>query len=505
MLAQKSRRTFLKKLGVAAVVPALPALSPSVKDSFTPRLSGSIGTFEVIGRIALKKPSALAKSPFGIGCETLDRELWEPEEVYPWMTDLPVKWARLQTGWARVEREKGKYEWDWLDKAVDGLLERGIQPFFNVSYGNPNYTEGGARYHPLANEASVAAWKRFVEAMTVRYRDRISHFEIWNEPNLSGFWQPDDPNPRLYVHLVAETAPIIRRQAPEAVIIGGVVSRLPADYIREMFEAGLADFIDIFSFHPYGTVPEYYVPSVRVLRRLIDRYNPDIPIWQGENGFPSDPESTGFSGAPPWTENIQAKIMLRRLLTDLSVGIEMSLWFLIVDLHDYPKGSGKVNYKGILRVKPEIKPKVAYHVLQNLGSVIFGEVEQRLAVTYAADGSHALDETFRDAVYQGVWPEMKQVYSTSLNTGNGPVVAYWSTLPAQDEKPEGFVHLLYQDWEGKGFRDPVLVNPFSGDISALPEVTREPGVARTEAQIFERLPLVDYPLLIMERDRVLAG
>src|SRR5690606_29561143 len=91
-------------------------------------------------------------SPFGIGCETLDRKLWDPKEVYPWMDNLSVKWGRLQTGWNRVEAVKGQYDWEWLDESVDGLLERGIQPFFNVGYGNKHYTENERGSHPMLTQ-----------------------------------------------------------------------------------------------------------------------------------------------------------------------------------------------------------------------------------------------------------------------------------------------------------------------------------------------------------------
>lgn len=454
--------------------------------------------------VALKKPAEIKRSPFGIGAETLDRGLWKPSEVYPWMTDLPVKWARLQTGWARTEQQKGVYDWGWLDEAVDGLLQRGIEPFFNLGYGNPLYTEGGARYHPMVNEAALAGWKAFVHRLVERYHERISHWEIWNEPNLRQFWLPTEPDPEVYVELVRQTVPVIRDQAPESTLIGGVTSRLPSAYIRRMFEAGLAGHIDIFSFHPYGTIPERYAPAIQTLQRLIHRYKPGMPIWQGEQGFPSDPNSTGFSGAPPWTENIQAKVMLRRLLTDLSLDMAVTLWFIIIDLHDYPAGSGKVNYKGILRARPEIRPKVAYRALQNLGSLIFGEVKRQLASIYTVDGAVPLDDTFWDAVHQVSWPDNPKVWTTALDTGNGPVLAYWMTGKPQDVRPFGDVHLLYQDWDGKSFTDPVLIDPLTGKIMALPPASIHMGVGRTEAQVFENLPLADYPLLIMQREQVLS-
>ncbi|WP_421826316.1 GH39 family glycosyl hydrolase [Larkinella sp.] len=498
---ENNRRNFLKILSILPFTTSLKMDSEPVSV-----VSEPANPLKKLGSVRLKKPSEITSSPFGIGCETLDRDLWKPKEVYPWIDNLPVKWGRLQTGWGRVEREKGKYDWAWLDESVDGLVSRGVKPFFNVGYGNTNYTTGEVGHHPLDIPVANEAWKRYVTALTKRYKDKIKHYEIWNEPNLGGFWAPDKPNAKKYVQLVRETAPIIRKNCPDAVIVGGVVSRMPAKFIRELFEAGLADLIDIFSFHPYTTIPESYSERTLALRKLVDHYNPKIKIWQGENGFPSDPNSTGFPGEGPWTEAIQAKIMLRRLLTDCSLDLPMTLWFLIVDLHDYPKGSGKVNYKGILRQKPEIKPKIAYKALQHLGSLVHGDVHTRGSIIHAVSGKEPVAEKDYQLFGDGTKKSLSGICSTVLNTDNGPVLAYWSGEKAADSKPADSIHLYHWDWEGPGFQEPVLVDLITGDILELTGQEKlfdnDKYRVGSEAQLFRQLPLQDYPMLIMEKSKV---
>jgi hypothetical protein len=341
-----------------------------------------VPSLKQIGTVQIKKPIEIPKSPFSLGCETLDRELWEPKAVYPFLADLGIKWARLQTGWARCEQQKGKYEWAWLDAAVDGLLDIGILPWFNVGYGNPLYTEDAARYHPMSSEKALQAWKKFVIAMTIHFKDRIDYYEIWNEPNLDVFWKPDEPNPLKYVELVAATAPLIREHDPDAIIIGGVTSRIPFNYIKTALNAGLTTYIDVFSFHPYTTFPETYDEQIIALEKLLESYKPGMQLWQGETGYPSHENSTGFTGEGPWTEKIQAKTMLRRLLIDCGLGLDLTNWFIVIDLHDYPKGTGRINHKGILRAKPDIAPKTAFKSLQYLTSLIYGEITPRNCISY---------------------------------------------------------------------------------------------------------------------------
>ncbi|WP_341228424.1 hypothetical protein [uncultured Arcticibacterium sp.] len=500
---ESNRRVFLKSL---AVLPLPASLIGRGEEGVVTIFKNDKIELEKIGNVEIKKPKDIQSSPFGIGCETLDRKLWEPKEVYPWMDDLSVKWARLQTGWNRVEAVKNKYEWKWLDESVDGLIQRGFQPFFNVGYGNLHYTESERGSHPMLTQEAKDGWVRFVKALAKRYKGKVQYFEIWNEPNLKGFWRPGEVDASLYVDLVKLTGPIIRKNCPDARLIGGVTSRIPFTFIKAMFEAGLGNEIDIFSFHPYGTVPESYTDRIKALKTFITKYNPKLKLWQGENGFASDPNSTGFAGEGPYTENIQAKIMLRRLLTDCSLGIDMTLWFLIIDLHDYPKGSGKINYKGILRAKPTISPKVAFKALQYLGSLIHGDVNVHNSIIQVIDGKGVLGEKEYVAYGNGVGKTLQSVSSTTLNTTNGLVLAFWSTEKAADNYEDRKAHIILWDWEGSGFEDPVLIDPLKGEIFALKEHEKvydnDKHRLSHEAQLLRNLPLRDYPLLIMEKKEV---
>jgi len=269
----------------------------------------------------------------------------------------------------------------------------------------------------------------------------------------------------------------------------------------------LGNLIDMFSFHPYGNLPESYIEPVKNLRRLIDQYNPSIKIWQGECGYPSEPNSSGYTGRPPWTETIQAKIMLRRLLTDCSLGIDMTLWFLIVDLHDYPKGTGKVNYKGILRAKPQIGPKIAFSALQNLGSIIFGDHRKGDAAIYCTgNGTMTVEEAYRH-FGTGEGKSLEGVYSTMIVSSGGKAVAFWDTIKAADKYDVKNIDLLLRDHEGNGFNEPVLVDPFSGNIYDLSNRfsrINDPANRKVghTAQVFQKLPLRDYPLIICEKKKV---
>jgi hypothetical protein len=70
-----------------------------------------------IGKVEPKKSKDIKTSRIGIGFEKLDRDLFDPEKAYPFFENLGVKKVRLQSGWQRTEKEKGVYDFAWLDSS----------------------------------------------------------------------------------------------------------------------------------------------------------------------------------------------------------------------------------------------------------------------------------------------------------------------------------------------------------------------------------------------------
>lgn len=258
--------------------------------------------FKSLGKLLNRKSTEIESSRLSIGFETLDRDMWDVEQAWPVLDDLGVKWARVQTGWAKTEHPsrvgerggKGIYNFAWLDEIVDKLLERGVQPWLSVSYGNPLYTPGaspdGVGYVPIYTEVERLGWEAYVKALSKHYRDRVTHFEIWNEPD-AGFFKPK-PDPALYVDLVKLTVGAIKSEFPEAKIIGGAfgVAMHPGglEFTEKCFECGFADYIDIITYHGYKYMPEQHAAQeFPAYRFLLDKYKPELEYWQGETGCPS--------------------------------------------------------------------------------------------------------------------------------------------------------------------------------------------------------------------------
>ena len=73
------------------------------------------------GKIEPKHSNEVSKSRLGIGFEKLDRDAFNPELAYDRVAELGIKWVRIQSGWAKTEKQRGVYDFDWLDRVVDNL------------------------------------------------------------------------------------------------------------------------------------------------------------------------------------------------------------------------------------------------------------------------------------------------------------------------------------------------------------------------------------------------
>ena len=63
-----------------------------------------------------------------IGCEVLDRDFAKFSAYKDYLPKLGIRSIRLQGGWAKCEKEKGKYDFSWLDEPVDFALAHGLRP-----------------------------------------------------------------------------------------------------------------------------------------------------------------------------------------------------------------------------------------------------------------------------------------------------------------------------------------------------------------------------------------
>ena len=458
-----------------------------------------------IGTVKNPGSKNIRGSSLGIGFECLDRKIFDPEKTYDKLEKTGVKWARCQTGWNRCETQKGVYDFKWLDGVVDNLISRGIRPWFNVGFGNPIYMEN------LTNPAAVghvplyygeevkAAWGNFLRALAEHFKGRVEYYEIWNEPNIVNFWRPAKPSVSEYMKLIRFSRENILKGDPGAKI-GACVSGGMSGYVESFFNAGGGKFIDFFAVHPYQILPEQnyaaMAGSIRALMR--ETSGREIPLWQGESGYGSYfPEGHFLKTWHRGSQKNQAKWLLRRFATDLSLKIPLTSFFQCVDLTAaYQTGVGKQSpsLHGILE-NVTYREKEAYYALKNFCAVF--------------DSDTKPSEYFAAADLTPVRPRSEKIsrlpdmaaIAYAFERNGYPLVAYYMPEDLQLESAaiDG-VKLSVLGGGLKRVENPVLIDMLDGKVYKIAKgkTSGNPYAA----PIFRNLPLKDYPLVLTDFEAV---
>ena len=432
-------------------------------------------SYPLAGKIKPRHAREIETSNWSIGAETMDRDYTVYDNWKAYLGPLGFKKARIQGGWAKTEQQKGVYDFAWLDQIVFDMPKQGVEPWMCLAWGNPLYEGGGgANLHGSVpnSDVGLAAWQKWVRATVERYKDVIHEWEVWNEPN---YKVPVDEYARLLV-LSAET---VRSVQPKATIIAfalgsGVEYKYADKVLAVLQQQGKLDLIDQITHHRHQKNPDITDPEIE-LEKVVRKYSPRIVIRQGEAGCPSERNRTRAMANYPWSELIQAKHVLRRLLGDLGRD-KPSSCFGICDMK-YPD---EMNRKGLLYARDDRtveRPKPAYYAVQNLAAVFDNRVIRLRDFTFEAPADPPLS-----------------VYAYRHEPSGRSLVTIWfrGEVPGDDnaKTPVDFV------FRGVSFSQPLYVDLRTGKAYEIPAANfhQDGTTAR-----FSKIPCYDSPILIADR------
>ena len=163
-------------------------------------------------------------------------------------------------GTVKVRDGRTVYDWTKIDELYDKLLARNIKPFVELGFtpealktsDNSIFYWKGNTSHPRLDgwRDLIAAFVTHIEARYGKDEVRSWFFEVWNEPNLDGFWEKADQP--AYFELYDVTARTIKGIDP-ALRVGGP-STAGAAWVPEFLDhvAAKGTPIDFVTTHTYG-------------------------------------------------------------------------------------------------------------------------------------------------------------------------------------------------------------------------------------------------------------
>jgi hypothetical protein len=203
-----------------------------------------------------------ARPPFGYGIQVTS---WDTAGSISAIRDLGFNWVKVQIPWKDLEGSPGAIDWGGLDSMVAQFNGAGIKFLASVpkapNWARPQNSDMGVEGPP----ADPNTYARFVGQMAGRYCGRINAIEVWNEQNMNYEWGNEPADPARYVRLLAAAYQAIKAACPQTTVVSGALT--PAgnvtiagqwraiddfDYLRAMYQNGLARWSDAIGVHPSG-------------------------------------------------------------------------------------------------------------------------------------------------------------------------------------------------------------------------------------------------------------
>ena len=167
-----------------------------------------------------------------------------------------AKWARMHgLSWALREPKKGTYDWSGADERLalaakyklHVLLGIGQTPLWASTSKDTKLTACGNYSYLYYPPQKYEDWADYVTKLVKRYKDRVSHFEIGNEPGYtSAFWTCGSaPAFGKYLKTAYDA---IKKVYPESTVYPG--APLNIDFLEEAIRSqGGANAFDVLSVH----------------------------------------------------------------------------------------------------------------------------------------------------------------------------------------------------------------------------------------------------------------
>ncbi|CAN5777538.1 hypothetical protein BH09VER1_BH09VER1_17310 [soil metagenome] len=281
-----------------------------------------------------------------------DQQLKEYEAQMDQIVELGVKNVRFDNAWQWTDKKKGKYDFAPHHRIMDALKKRGLRAVTLLVFHDPRFEAKLS----IQTQQGRDAYAEFCGQIVGEFKGQNVVWEMWNEPNIPGFWE-SGINAEEYMKAAKAAMIAMRKADPECLIVGPASCTIDVPFLQVCIRDGLLDLVSAVSVHSYCEAPEVMFSKYLHLRNLMGSGN--IPIMCSECGF-----SQVFigTGSRIRSEDEQASLVTRSVLVDLMSGIPLHIIYTNRDYTD-KFASNEDRYGFCTR---DGRPKRAFYAVQNL-------------------------------------------------------------------------------------------------------------------------------------------
>jgi len=220
-------------------------------------------------------------------------------ELVSMVRALGFRWVRLHDGsnptkWRYVEEKQGEFQ--FCDEGVDAAKAAGLS-ILGMLDGAPPWASKKPRgllgYESIYNQpdkpGALDAWSEYVRTTVSHFKDRIHHWEIWNEPWAANFFSG---TPEELGEIIKRGYQAAKDVDPQSYIISAnsvAHSNASDTWTPAVLKSIGTEFFDALSVHDYNPAlyggktspPEATVAKFSAMMREVGQPK---PIWNTEGG-----------------------------------------------------------------------------------------------------------------------------------------------------------------------------------------------------------------------------
>ncbi len=286
---------------------------------------------------------------------------------------------------------KPEYNWQYIDELFDFLQSIGMKPFVELGFMPGGLASGSKTIFwwkgNVTPPRDMKKWEDFIRAFTLHIQERYGHdevktwyFEVWNEPNLDGFWAGTQ---QQYFDLYAATARAVKGVSADYRVGGpgtagcGWIPEFinfcktngsPVDFISTHTYGVESGFLDETATH--GTAlsrnPNSIFGEVKWVRQMIA----GSAFPQAELHFTE--WSSSYTPADPFHDSYHSAAYILDKLKNCGDAVQSMSYWTFTDIFEEPGprweafhgGFGLMNYQDIKK-----SAYFAYQFLNRLGAI----------------------------------------------------------------------------------------------------------------------------------------
>lgn len=299
------------------------------------------------------------------------------ENVARMLDSANIRWVRINIAWLDVEPNQGQWNWGDMETRLSILRSHNIN-ILCILYKIPAWASSAPpgtnpSLVPYYAPIDTLDWITYVDSTVSKFKNYITHWEIWNEPDGGFMYAPTPGTKHLrYVELLRSAYRTIKQKDPQAkVVFAGLTSgvgQFPKSlFIDSVMAHGAANYFDIMNVHYY----RYEDTPIQKVKSVLAQYNKSAPIWVTETNnwrslLPNNTEQRSADSLRPWLNYLR------------SLGPEKIFWFNLTNF--YGGGSPDSIAWGLFN-KPDYTPTSVYSAYKEYIATMTSVPEENSSTT----------------------------------------------------------------------------------------------------------------------------